>query len=109
MKPTIMLKSQREERNSFTIDSYTEIFLSQDKKFCSTNSRLHLFAEKLKIHWSGPFVVHTIFSYGAVKFFDPKDGKIFKVNGQRLKSFFAIKPESQEEKVMGLLTYFMSD
>ena len=81
-------------------------FFISGQKFCSTNSRLHLFGEKLKIHWSGPFVVHTIFSHGAVKFFDPKDGKIFKVNGQRLKSFFAKKLESQEEKVMGLFDPF---
>jgi len=46
--------------------------------------------------------VHAVFSHGVVEIFDPKDDKIFKVNGKRLKPFFAKEPESEEEIVMGL-------
>ena len=30
------------------------------------NSRLHIFAGKLKTRWSGPFIVRTVFPHGAV-------------------------------------------
>ena len=51
------------------------------------NSRLHLFPRKLKSKWSGPFVVKNVHSYGAIEIENPKNGVIFKVNGQRLKSY----------------------
>ena len=46
------------------------------------NFRLHLFIEKLKTRWSGPFIVHAVFSYGAVKISDLKDGKFSKWTGK---------------------------
>jgi len=46
------------------------------------NSRLHIFAGKLKTHWSGPFIVHTVFPHGVVVIVDPKSNMEFKVNGQ---------------------------
>jgi len=36
------------------------------------NSRLHLFAGKLNSRWTGPFVVKTVFSHGAIEICDPK-------------------------------------
>ena len=36
------------------------------------NSRLHIFAGKLKTRWSGPFIVRTVFPHGAVLIADPK-------------------------------------
>ena len=61
------------------------------------NSRLHLFPGKLKSRWTGPFVVKTVYPHGAVEIENPKNGNIFKVNGQRLKPFleeFAPEEES---------------
>jgi len=49
------------------------------------NSRLHLFSDKLRTRWSGPYLVHTVFPHGAVEISDLKNGSTFKVNGQRLK------------------------
>lgn len=46
------------------------------------NSRLHLFPGKLRSRWTGPFIVRSVFSYGAIKIEDPKNGSTFKVNGQ---------------------------
>ena len=46
------------------------------------SSRLHLFSEKLKSRWTGPFVVKTVFPHGAIKIYDPKNENVFKVNGQ---------------------------
>ena len=51
------------------------------------NSRLHLFLEKLKSRWTGPFIVKIMFPHRAVEISDTKNGNDFKVNGQRLKPF----------------------
>lgn len=51
------------------------------------NSRLHLFPGKLRTRWTGPFIVKTVSPYGTVEIENPKNGNIFKVNGQRLKPF----------------------
>ena len=75
-----MLGSPRAGLKFFTIDPYTERILFQDKKFCSTILD-YLFAGKLKIRWSRPFMIHTILSHGAVEISDLKSGQIFKVNG----------------------------
>jgi hypothetical protein len=49
------------------------------------NSKLRLFPGKLRSRWDGPFTVISVSPHGAVELRDPKDGNIFKVNGQRLK------------------------
>jgi hypothetical protein len=54
------------------------------------NSRLHLFPGKLKSRWTGSFIIRTVFSRGAIKIEDPKNGNSFKVNGQRLKPFLEL-------------------
>ena len=66
------------------------------------NSRLHIFAGNLKTHWSGPFIMRTVFPYGVVIIFDPKSNEEFKVNGQRLKPFLTTEPASQAESVLSL-------
>ncbi|KAM7465833.1 hypothetical protein LguiB_013395 [Lonicera macranthoides] len=54
------------------------------------NSRLHLFPGKLKSRWTDPFIVKHVYPYRAVMVEDPKNGFVFKVNGQRLKHFLEI-------------------
>nr|GEX40677.1 reverse transcriptase domain-containing protein [Tanacetum cinerariifolium] len=51
------------------------------------NSRLKIFSGKLKSHWSGPFTISHVFSYGTVELSQP-DGPNFKVKGHRLKHHF---------------------
>ena len=51
------------------------------------NSRLQLFPGKLKSKWSSPFTVVQVFPYGGVEIQHPEKGQ-FKVNAQRLKSYF---------------------
>ncbi|KAI5316206.1 hypothetical protein L3X38_045382 [Prunus dulcis] len=51
------------------------------------DSRLHLFPGKLKTKWTGPFIVKRVSPYATVEVEDPKNGNIFKVNGQRLKPY----------------------
>ena len=51
------------------------------------NSRLKLFLGKLKSRWSGPFVIEKIYPHGAVDLIAPDDGRVFKVNGARIKPY----------------------
>ncbi|GJV54844.1 reverse transcriptase domain-containing protein [Tanacetum coccineum] len=51
------------------------------------NSRLKIFFEKLKTHWSGPFTITKVFPYGTIELSQP-DGPNFKVNGHRVKHYF---------------------
>ncbi|PIN17394.1 DNA-directed DNA polymerase [Handroanthus impetiginosus] len=58
------------------------------KKVLLYHSRLKLFPGKLRSRWIGPFVITNVFTHDAVEIQSPKTGKIFKVNGHRLKPFF---------------------
>src|SRR3954467_6981726 len=63
------------------------------------NSRLKLFPGKLRSKWSGPFVVHKVFPYGAIEIKNQANGDIFKVNGQRLKPYFQGQPVGQVDVI----------
>nr|XP_023918788.1 uncharacterized protein LOC112030337 [Quercus suber] len=55
---------------------------------------------KLKPRWDGPFIVRKVFNHETVVVEDPKDGRILKVNEQRVKPFLGgVIPE---EKSMSL-------
>ena len=68
------------------------------------NSCLHIFPGKLRSRWTGPFIVKVVYPYGAVEIENPKNGKTFTVNGQRLKPFLKNFDcqESSEELVDSL-------
>jgi hypothetical protein len=55
------------------------------------NSRMHLFPGKLRSRWTGPFIVRSIFSHGAIEIEDPKNGSTFNVNRQKLKPFLELQ------------------
>ncbi|XP_040369481.1 uncharacterized protein LOC112184819 [Rosa chinensis] len=52
------------------------------------HSRLKLFPGKLRSRWVGPFVITNVYSHGAVEIRSEKTGKVFKVNGHRLKIYY---------------------
>jgi hypothetical protein len=64
------------------------------------NSRLHLFPGKLKSRWTGPFIIRTIFSHGAIEIEDPMNGNLFKVNGQRVKPFLELRSSEIEATLL---------
>ena len=66
-----------------------------NQKVLLYNSRLKLFAGKLKSKWNGPYIVKNVYPHGAIEIVNPKSGESFKVNGQRLKPYF----ENFEAKV----------
>ncbi|XP_073120612.1 uncharacterized protein [Henckelia pumila] len=50
-------------------------------------NELDEFRRKLKSRWSGPFLVETVYPHGAIEL-RCTDGRVFKVNGQRVKHYF---------------------
>ena len=64
------------------------------------NSRLHLFLGKLRSRWTGPFIVRNVYPHGAIEFENPKNGDMFKVNGQHLKPFLELEPPGVEEVLL---------
>ncbi|XP_022019739.1 uncharacterized protein LOC110919792 [Helianthus annuus] len=72
---------------------------SKGDKVLLYNSRWKLFAGKLKSKWSGPYMVHYVFPYGAVEIMDESDGRSWKVNDHRLKHYIggALNKDEREE------------
>ena len=62
------------------------------------DSKLHLFSGKLKSRWTGPFIIHQAYLNGLIDLLNPKDKKIFKVNGQRVKPY-AVSHSAEEEEI----------
>ena len=74
-------------------------YFTSGQKVLISNSRLHLFPGKLCSRWSGPFIVHTVFSHGAIEIKDPKNDVTFKVNGQILKQYLEYQPHREDTKI----------
>ncbi|XP_017640253.1 uncharacterized protein LOC108481662 [Gossypium arboreum] len=69
-----------------------------NQKVLLFNSKIKLFAGKLRSKWLGPFKVTQIFPYGAVEIEDDS-GVRFKVNGQRLKPYYENAPVGLVEEI----------
>ena len=65
------------------------------------DSKLHLFPDKLKSRWTGPFTVHEVYTNEAVELLNSKDDRVFKVNGQRLKTYAVPCCKSWKPRVPG--------
>ena len=57
------------------------------QKVLMYSSRSHIFPCKLRSRWTGPFIVKVVHPYGVVEIENLENGKIFKLNGQRLNPF----------------------
>ena len=73
------------------------------------NSCLHLFPGKLRTRWTCPFIVRKVYLYGALEVENPKNGDDFKVNGQKLKSFFELRTVEVEKTLLKLIFIFARD
>ena len=60
---------------------------------------------KLKPRWDGPFIVREVFNYEAVVVENPRNGRILKVNGQRLKPFLGRVIPEEETMSLEIPTY----
>ncbi|XP_076933106.1 uncharacterized protein LOC143598897 [Bidens hawaiensis] len=70
----------------------------KDDKVLLFNSRLKLFAGKLRSKWLGPYLVKEVFPYGVVELENPDNGTSWKVNGHRLKNYLGGLEESIERE-----------
>ena len=61
------------------------------------DSKLHLFPGKPKSRWTGSFTIQEVYINGSVDLLNPKDNRVFKVNGQRLKSYATQHSTDKEE------------
>ena len=95
-------KIYKERTKLFHDKSILRKSFSSGDKVLLYNSRLHLFPGKLRSRWEGPYIVKTVFPHGAIEIENPKNGDIFKVNGQRLKPFLEL-PFDPEEEVIHLI------
>ena len=95
-------KIYKERTKAFHDKSILRKTFSRGQKVLLYNSRLHLFPIKLKSRWEGPYIVKIVFPHSAVEIENPKNGDIFKINGQRLKPFLEF-PIDPEEEVIHLI------
>jgi hypothetical protein len=88
--------------SSKTYKEKTKAFHDQHirPKTFEPDQKVWLFPSKLHYRWDGPFTVISISPHGAIELRDPKDGNIFKVNGQRLKPYIQnLEPSTDMESV----------
>ncbi|KAL5544375.1 hypothetical protein UlMin_008159 [Ulmus minor] len=71
-------------------------FFEQGNRVFLYDTRLHFHPGKLRSRWKGPYVVKSVFPNGVVEVEDPSDGRVFRVNGQRLKLY--LEHERIEER-----------
>jgi hypothetical protein len=69
------------------------------------NSKLHLFAGKLRSRWAGPYVVKSVAPHGAIEIENESNGNVFKVNGQRLKPFLGHFEVGEPDEELGNPVY----
>ena len=62
------------------------------------DSKLHLFPGKLKSRWTRPFNILEVYLNGSLDLFNSKDNRVFKVNGQRLKTY-AVQHSADKEEI----------
>ncbi|RVW61850.1 putative mitochondrial protein [Vitis vinifera] len=60
--------------------------------------KLHIFPEKLKSRWIGPFIIHQVHLNGVVELLNSNSINTFKVNGHRLKPFIEPFKQPQEAR-----------
>jgi hypothetical protein len=69
------------------------------------DSKLHTFSGKLRTRWDGPYIVKEVFDYRALVIEDPRDGRILKVNDQRLRPYLGEVVPAEEIMSLELPTY----
>ena len=76
----------------------TNKHLKQGDQVLLYDSKLHLFPGKIKYRWTDPFTIQEVYPNGSVDLFNPKDYRVFKVNGQRLKAY-AVQHSTDKEEI----------
>ena len=64
------------------------------------DSKIHLFLGKLKLRWTGPFIIQQAHPNGSVDLLNPNDNRVIKVNGQRVKPYVVQQSVVREESFL---------
>ena len=83
----VSTRNYKERMKLFHDKSIVRKYFEKNQQVLLYDSRLHKFPGKLKTRWDDPFIVREVFNHGAVVVEDLRDGRILKVNGQRLKPY----------------------
>ena len=83
----VSTRNDKERMKLFHDKSIARNNFEKNQQALLYDSRLHKFPRKLKTRWDGPFIAREVFNHGAIVVEDPRDGRILKVNGQRLKPY----------------------
>ncbi|XP_048496403.2 uncharacterized protein LOC125495663 [Beta vulgaris subsp. vulgaris] len=82
-----------------TVVKFVKSHIFNNLKVLLYNARLKLFPGKLRSRWLGPFVITDFFPHGAVEIKSLESGKVFKVNGHRLKPFYEFEHAGLIEEI----------
>ena len=91
-------KIEKDKQKKWHDQLITRKTLNQGDQVLLYDSKLHLFPGKLKSRWTCPFIIHQAYLNGSVDLLNPKDKKIFKVNGQRVKPY-VVRHSAEEEEI----------
>ncbi|KAL7590341.1 hypothetical protein Lser_V15G38074 [Lactuca serriola] len=78
----------KEKTKAFHDKMISRKVFTTSQKVLLYHSRFKLISGKLSSCWVGPFIVSNVFDHGAIEIKSEQSGKIFKVNGHRLKPFY---------------------
>ncbi|XP_073122031.1 uncharacterized protein [Henckelia pumila] len=95
-------KLQLTELDEFRNDAYenAKIYKEQTKKWHDKNIVPREFEPgKLKSRWPGPFMVEKVYPHGVIEL-RCTDGRLFKVNGQRVKHYYGTDVRSTESTLL---------
>ena len=93
-------KIYKEKTKIFHDKTILKKSFSIGQKFLLNYSRPHLFPRKLRSRWTGPYVVKVVYPHEGIEIENPKNGEIFKVNGQHLKLFLELPTEKEGEDMV---------
>ena len=96
-----MPRSTRRRSKSGTTKRINQKEFKPGDKVLLFNSRIKLFGHgKLWSKWEGPYSIFEVAPHGVISLQDD-DGKIFRVNGHRLKIF--LEPDNKEYNVINFI------
>ena len=91
-------KIEKDKQKKWHDQLITRKTFNQGDQVLLYDSKLHLFLGKLKSRWTGTFIIHQAYLNGSVDLLNPKDKRVFKVNGQREKPC-AVRHSAEEEEI----------
>ena len=91
-------KIAKDRQNKWHDQLITRKTFNQGDQVLLYDSKLHLFLGKLRSRWTGPFIIYQAYLNGSIDLLNSKDKRVFKVNGQRVKTY-VVRHSAKEEEI----------